>query len=91
MSLVGAVIGWVLTAFIVVLVVRVVVDWAAVATNIPPWARRVRMVTHATTEPVIAPVRRVAKPIRAGGVAFDLAFTIVLLVALILRSIAFAL
>lgn len=90
MSLIGAVIGWVLTAFVVVLIVRVVVDWAVVATNIPPWARRVRTVTHAATEPVITPVRRVAKPIRIGGVALDLAFTIVLIVALILRSIAFA-
>jgi hypothetical protein len=43
---------------------------------------------RAGTEPVLA-VRRVLRPVRAGGVATDLAFTAVVIVALILRSIAF--
>jgi YggT family protein len=33
----------------------------------------------------------VLRPVRAGGVAIDLAFTVVFFAALILRSIAFAL
>jgi YggT family protein len=52
---------------------------------------RARALTHAGTEPVISPVRRVLPPVRTGGLSIDLAFTAVFVVALILRSIAFSL
>jgi YggT family protein len=91
-SLIGLVLGYVLTAFIVVLVARMVLDWVGVARiSTPPWVRRARSLAYAGTEPVLAPVRRVVRPVRAGGVAFDLAFTLVFLAALLLRSIAFSL
>ncbi|MFD1050308.1 YggT family protein, partial [Kibdelosporangium lantanae] len=50
-----------------------------------------RSVTYALTEPVIGPVRRRIRPIRAGGVGIDIAFTVVFLAAVILRTIAFRL
>jgi len=43
---------------------------------------------NAITEPVIAPVRRVLKPVRAGRVSIDLAFTVVFIAVWILRAIA---
>ena len=49
------------------------------------------MLAHAGTEPVIAPVRRALPPLRAGGIGIDLAFTVVFIVALILRAVAFSL
>ena len=90
MSVVGTLLGYVLTLFIVVLVVRMVLDWTGLVSR-GPASSRARAVTHAVTEPVIAPVRRVLRPVRAGGVAFDLAFTVVFIAALILRSVAFSL
>lgn len=47
--------------------------------------------THAATEPVIAPVRKVLKPIRIGDFSLDLAFTAVFIAVLILRAVAFSL
>ncbi|HEV7651755.1 MAG TPA: YggT family protein [Actinophytocola sp.] len=91
MDAVGVVLGWVLTVFVVLMLVRLVLDWVGLATNTPFWVRRVRAATHAGTEPVIAPLRRVLPPLRAGGVGIDLAFTVVFVVALILRSVAFSL
>lgn len=91
MSLIGTVLGYALTLFILVLLARVVLDWANVLTSVPPWARRARDLTHTATEPVIAPARRVLRPVRAGGMGIDLAFTAVFIVAIILRSIAFSL
>ncbi|MQA08675.1 MAG: YggT family protein [Pseudonocardiaceae bacterium] len=91
MSLIGTLLGYALTAFIVLLIVRLVLDWARVLTNSPPWMGRARAFTHAWTEPVIAPARRVLRPVRAGGLSIDLAFTAVFILALILRSIAFGL
>ncbi|WP_432882538.1 YggT family protein [Kribbella sp. CA-245084] len=92
MSLIGALVGYVLSAFILLLIVRMVLDWTGVfAANGAAWVGRVRGVTHAWTEPVIAPVRRRLRPVRAGGMAFDLAFTAVFVAALILRGIAFSL
>lgn len=91
MSLIGALVGYALSAFILLLIVRMVLDWTGVLANGPQWASRVRAVTHAWTEPVIAPVRRRLPAVRAGGFAIDLAFTAVFFAALILRSIAFSL
>lgn len=92
MSLIGALVGFVLTAFILVLIARMLLDWAGVAgAGGPPWVSRARTITHAWTEPVLEPVRRRVRPVRLGGISLDLAFTIVFLAALILRSIAFSL
>jgi YggT family protein len=90
-SFIGALIGYALTLFIVLLIARLVLDWAGVAAAGPPWVNRARALTHAGTEPVIAPVRRVLPPVRAGGLSIDLAFTAVFVGVLILRSIAFSL
>ncbi|MEV6557927.1 YggT family protein [Nocardia sp. NPDC051756] len=90
MSLIGTLIGYALTVFIVLLLARMVFDWMAALGNNPSWANRPRELTHAATEPVIAPVRRVLQPIRAGGLSIDLAFTAVFIVALVLRGIAFS-
>ncbi len=91
MSLIGALLGYALTAFVLLLIVRLVLDWAGVVAQSPRWVSRARTLTHAGTEPVIAPVRRVLRPVRAGGISIDLAFTVVFIAALILRSIAFSL
>jgi YggT family protein len=91
MDLVGTLIGYALTVFVLLMVARLVLDWAAVASVGPPWVRRARRLTHAGTEPVIAPARRVLRPIRAGGISIDLAFTAVFVLVLILRSVAFGL
>ncbi|HKN96095.1 MAG TPA: YggT family protein [Pseudonocardiaceae bacterium] len=91
MDLIGTVIGYVLTLFIVVLIVRAVLGWAAMVTVGSGWMRRAHALTHSVTEPVIAPVRRVLPPVRTGGLSIDLAFTVIFIVALILRSVAFSL
>jgi YggT family protein len=91
MSLVGTLLGWVLTVFVALLIVRLVLDWVALATTMPWWLRRVGAFTHASTEPVVAPVRRVLPPVRFGAMSLDLAFTVVLVLAVVLRSIAFSL
>ncbi|TDD89209.1 YggT family protein [Saccharopolyspora karakumensis] len=87
MSLIGTVLGYVVTAYLLLLIARMVLDWARAPTEGPPWVRRARALTHAGTEPVIAPVRRV----RVGEISIDLAFTAVFVVVLILRSVAFGL
>ena len=93
MSAIGTVLGLVLTLFVLLMIARMIFDWVGVLGSRPPapWARRARALTHAGTEPVIAPVRRVLRPIRTGAVSFDLAFTVVFIVAIILRQVAFSL
>jgi len=46
-----------------------------------------RRVTHALTEPVLAPVRRVLRPVRVGSVSLDLAFIAVFVGILLLRTV----
>ena len=68
MSLIGALVGFVLTAFILVLIARMLLDWTGVVAGGPPWVARARTFTHAWTEPVLAPVRRRIRPVRLGGI-----------------------
>jgi YggT family protein len=65
-------------------------DWAGVLASGSggTWTIRARRFTHALTEPVIAPVRRVLRPVRIGSVSIDLAFAVVLIAVLILRTLA---
>lgn len=91
MSAIGTLLGYVLTVFVLVMIARMILDWVGMASYGSPRVRRARALAHTVTEPVIAPVRRVLRPIRAGGVSFDLAFTAVFILALILRGVAFSL
>ena len=86
-GLVGWVLGWLLTLFIIVMIGRMIVDWAVTLQARGDGVYKVRRFAHAVTEPVISPVRRVLPPLRFGGFGLDLAFTVVFVAALILRSI----
>jgi YggT family protein len=90
MSVIGYLLSTALLLFALVLVARVVLDWVGVLAGGggANWSLRARRVTHALTEPVIAPVRRVLRPVRIGSVSIDLAFTAVFVGVLILRSLA---
>jgi YggT family protein len=88
MSIIGAVLGLALGLFEIVLVARLVLDWVAVLATAGGggWAWRARALTHAVSEPVIAPVRRVLPPVRFGSVGIDLAFTVVFVAVIVLRT-----
>ena len=87
MSAVGALLGLVLLVFELILVARVVLDWVGVlAPGGSTGLVRARGWTHAVTEPVIAPVRRIVRPVRLGAVSIDLAFTLVFVAVLVLRA-----
>ncbi|MFC4857684.1 YggT family protein [Actinophytocola glycyrrhizae] len=91
MDVIGTLLGYALTVFVVLMIARMLLDWAGLVSHGSPWMRRARTIAHAGTEPVIAPVRRVLRPVRAGGLSIDLAFTAVFVLALILRGVAFSL
>jgi YggT family protein len=80
-----------LLLFELVLIARVVVDWVGVLA--PASGGRLtgaRRITYGLTEPVIAPVRRVLRPVRLGGFSIDLAFTAVFLGVVLLRAVLLA-
>jgi YggT family protein len=89
MSAIGALLGTLLLIFQFVLIARVVVDWIAVLSSGPEpgWRGTARRITHGATEPVLAPVRRILPPIRAGTVAIDLALVVVFLATVLLRMV----
>ena len=79
MSLIGALVGFVLTASSWRRSRACCWTWTGVVAWWSPWVARARTFTHAWTEPVLAPVRRRIRPVRLGGISLDLAFTIVFL------------
>jgi YggT family protein len=91
MGALGTLLGFALTLYMLVLIARMVLDWVGMVGSSPPWARRARGLAYSATEPVIGPVRRVVRPVRIGGISLDLAFTLVFIAVVVLRSIAFAL
>ncbi|WP_306209980.1 YggT family protein [Actinoplanes sp. RD1] len=73
----------------VLLIVRAVLDWSvALAGPSMPGSFRSRATraVYSVTEPILAPVRRVVPPLRAGGVSIDVAFLIVFLAIVLIRS-----
>jgi YggT family protein len=91
-SAVGTLLGMALLIFELILVARIVLDWVGVlAPGGGDVVVRARRWAHAVTEPVIAPVRRILPPLRLGAMSIDLAFTVVFVAVLVLRSVVLAL
>ncbi len=90
MSFIGGIIELVLGAFIVLLFVRLIVDWIQIFAR--AWTPRGPVLVvlegvYSATDPPVNALRRVIPPLRLGGVAIDLSFVALLLICFILRAI----
>ena len=79
-----------LTIFVGLMWVRFVVDWVQVFAR--SWAPSgillvLLEVVYSVTDPPIKALRRVVPPLRLGQIAIDLSFIIVMVTAILLRSI----
>lgn len=94
MTLLLTVVATLLLVFQLLLIARVVLDWAT-ALSRPPSPKSVRAglttAVEKLTEPVLAPVRRLLPPVRMGAVALDLSFIVVFLVVYLLRRLVLSL
>ena len=85
-----AIISLVLLLVQFLLVARAVLDWTAALAG-PSEAGSVRSKLStgvmAVTEPILAPVRRILPPLRLGGMAIDLAFIVVFVAIIVIRSL----
>ncbi|MBV8541110.1 MAG: YggT family protein [Pseudonocardiales bacterium] len=84
-----ALVALALLLFELLLIARIVLDLVSVLAR-PGYDERlepVRQVVYRLTEPVLAPVRRVVRPVRMGGVSFDLAVTLVFVTVVVLRQL----
>lgn len=84
-----ALVGLALLLFQLLLIARIVVDLVGVLAR-PDYEEGlgpVRRVVYGLTEPILAPVRRVVRPVQMGGVSFDLAVTLVFAGVLVLRQL----
>ena len=90
MPIVGDILYAVVTVFIAFLWIRFIVDWVQVfARN---WTPRGFMLVileavYSVTDPPIKALRRVIPPLRLGSFVLDLSFLIVLVAAILLRSL----
>ena len=90
MFLVGVIIHYALGAFIVLLFVRLVVDWIQMFAR--SWVPRGPALVllegvYTVTDPPVKALRRMIPPLRLGGVAIDLSFLAVLLICYILLNL----
>ncbi len=80
-------IHWIIEAFVIVLVVRVILSY--IPDNGSGGIAPIRQFTESVTEPVLAPVRRLLPPTNFGGMGLDLSPMIVMIVLQILASTVF--
>ncbi len=88
-SAVMSVVCVVLTAYTIILFVRVLVSWAFMFGFRPPYSGPLRTVLDLlddVTEPVLRPLRALIPPIRAGGVGLDLSIIIAFVILAVLRT-----
>jgi YggT family protein len=88
--IIGTIIELVLSIFIVLLFVRLIVDWIQMFAR--SWVPHGPVLVvlegvYSTTDPPVKALRKVLPPLRLGGVAIDLSFLAVLLICYILRSL----
>ncbi len=78
----------VLTAYTIILFIRVIISWAYMFGFRPPYSGPVRTILDLledVTEPVLRPLRALI-PIRAGGVGLDLSIIIAFVILAVLRT-----
>jgi YggT family protein len=90
LSLIGQIIYAVLFTFIVLLFVRLIVDWIQMFAR--AWTPRGPVLVvlegvYSVTDPPVKALRKVLPPLRLGGVAIDLSFVALLLICYILLSL----
>ena len=90
MTIVAAVAYYALQFFILLMWIRLIVDFVRSAR--PGWRPASVLlvlfsVMYAITDPPVKLVRRVIKPVRFGAVSIDFAWTIVLIVAIVLSNV----
>lgn len=90
MAIVFGVISWLIEIFILLMWVRLIVDFVRSAR--PTWRPQgfllvVLSVVYVITDPPLKIVRRLIKPVRFGAASVDFSWTIVLILAIILSSV----
>lgn len=76
---------WLIELYVIVLVLRAVLSWFPISSGSP--LQPVERALVKVTEPVLAPVRKVIPPIRAGGGGIDLSMIVVILLLLVVARI----
>jgi YggT family protein len=76
---------YILQAYVIVLFARAILSWFPLHAGSPlvPVIR----VLDRLTEPVLAPIRRILPPVRAGGMAIDLSIIVAIIVVEIVASL----
>ena len=90
MAIIGGIIELVLSAFIVLLFVRLIVDWIQIFAR--SWSPHGPVLVvlegvYTATDPPVKALRRLIPPLRLGGMAIDLSFVALLVICWILLRI----
>jgi YggT family protein len=89
-NFIGQIVELVLGTFIVLLFVRLIVDWIQIFAR--SWTPRGPVLVilegiYTVTDPPVKALRKIIPPLRLGGVAIDLSFVALLLICYILLSV----
>ena len=77
-----------ISAYTVILLIRVILSWAVTLGWRPPYSGPVRKVLDLlddVTEPLLKPLRSLIPPVRAGGVGLDVSILVAFVILAVLR------
>ncbi len=80
----------VVTAYWIILLVKVVLSWAMLFGFRPPLSGPVRALIDLlddVTEPVLKPLRTLIPPVRAGGMGLDLSVVVAFVILIVLQQV----
>lgn len=86
------IISWVFEVFYWLLMVRIIFSFLQLGRNANPILLQIRSIATMLTEPLLAPVRRIVKPVTIGGGGYlDLSPIVVLLLLQFIRRVLLSL
>ncbi|MGI8573803.1 MAG: YggT family protein [Egibacteraceae bacterium] len=78
------IICWILQAYYLILIVRIILSWVP---NPPAPVLPIARGVSALTDPLLMPLRGVLPPVRMGAVAFDLSPIVLFFIIIILQGL----
>lgn len=82
---VGAVVCFLIWAYLIVLVLKAVLSWFPIDYDSP--VQKIKTFLDRITEPLLAPLRRVIPPLQLGGVGLDMSFMVLFFGIVLLQTL----
>lgn len=89
LSLLGHILRFLISAYILILIIRMILDWVAILGNWRPSGAMAEFVNiiYSLTEPPLRFLRQYIKPLPLGGISLDIAFIVLYFILIVAERV----